>query len=95
MKNIGDVIRALILTKDGLNVLLWLPVFLALLVRSVLFHGFEFEQIKYIFYIFVLLAIFVRFRVGSFDDEMKTNFWGMANINGFGFLILYMECYRE
>ncbi len=91
MNDIKDLRNALLRTGDGRSVFLWLLVFSALLVRSIASSGLSLHQSKYLFFSIIAFLIFSRFRVSSFQPELKTNIWGLINVNAFGLLIIFME----
>lgn len=92
MSELKHLSKVLLHTWDGRSVVFWVPVFLALLVRSITNEGFAFEKIKYLLYPLVLFLIFLRFRERRPDPERRTNLWGFFNVHGFGlFLSIYIE----
>lgn len=94
MNDIKDVRKALIRTGDGKSVLFWLLVFAALFVRSIASNGLALYQSKYLFFSLIAFLIFARFRVISFESELKTNIWGVINVNAFCLFIIFMEIFK-
>lgn len=95
MSGIKELRTALMRTGDGRSVFFWLLIFSALLVRSIVSNGPFLYQIKYLFFSLIAFLIFSRFRVSSFQPELKTNTWGLINVNAFGLFILFMELSNE
>jgi|GEM_PF-4948315 hypothetical protein len=95
MNDLKDLRRALFRTGDGFSVLLWLLIYAVLFVRSIKYDGIAPHQFKYLFLSLITLLIFARFRVSSFQNELRTNIWGFLNVNAFGLIILLMELIYE
>lgn len=91
MNNIKDIRKALFATGDGWSVLIWFLIYSVFFYKSAQFSEINIHHLKYLFFSIVALLIFVRFRVSSFDDETKTNIWGLVNVNGFGLIVLFKE----
>ena len=88
MKYARDLGPLLVRTIDGFSALVWVFVFGALFVRSIGLSGFHFEQLKFVFFQFIAFLIFIRFRVGDSGLNLKTNYWGVINVNAFGVFML-------
>lgn len=86
--------KALIQTGDGRSVFIWLIIFTVLLFRSIAQNGLMFEQFKYVGFLLIEFAIFCQFRVSDFRSELKTNIWGLINVNGFGLFLIYLEFFK-
>lgn len=94
MNDIKDLRKALMRTGDGRSVFFWLLAFGVLLVRSIVSSGPSLHQSKYLFFSIIAFLIFSRFRVSSFQPELKTNIWGLINVNAFGLFIIFMEFFK-
>ena len=95
MNDMKDVRKALIRTGDGRSVLFWWLVFTALLVRSIASSGPAFDQWKYIGFSLLAFLIFCKFREISFQSQLKTNRWGLINVNGFCLFLIYLEFFKS
>ena len=94
MNDMQDLRKALIRTGDGKCVLLWFLIFGVLLVRSIAREGLVPHQAKYIFFSVIVFLIFSRFRVSDFKSGLRTNIFGLVNVNGFGLFIIFMEFFN-
>ena len=94
MNDIKELRAALMRTGDGRSVFFWLLIFSVLIVRSIVSNGPSLYQSKYLFFSLIAFLIFSRFRVSSFQTELKTNIWSLVNVNAFGLFILFMEFYK-
>lgn len=94
MKDVIKLRKALIRTSDGISVFFWFLVFSVLLIRSIASGGPALHQLRYLFFSIIAFLIFSRFRVSSFQSELKTNTWGFINVNGFGLFIIFLEFFK-
>lgn len=94
MNDMKDLRNALMRTGDGRSVSLWLLVFSVLLVRSIVSSGLALDQSKYLFFSLIVFLIFSSFRVSCFQPELKTNIWGLINVNAFGLFLIFMEFFK-
>lgn len=94
MNDIKELRAALIRTGDGRSVFFWLLIFSVLLVRSIVLNGLTFDQFKYIGFSIVVFLIFTRFRVTDYQSELRTNLWGLLNVNCFGLFLIFMEFFK-
>lgn len=94
MNDLQDLRKALIRTCDGISVIMWSLVFVGLAARSIAINGLALQQSKYIFFSLIVLLIFSRFRVIDFRSELKSNAWGVMNINSFGVFVVFMEFFK-
>jgi hypothetical protein len=94
MNSMKDAREALIRTADGRSVLVWVLVYSVLLVRSIVSGGLFLDQLKYLFFSFIVFGMFCNFRVSSFQPMLKTNMLGFIVVNAFGAFILYKELFK-
>jgi hypothetical protein len=94
MNDINDLRAALMRTGDGRSVFFWLLIFSALLVQAIVSNGPSLYQSKYLFFSLIVFLIFCKFRVSDFRSELKTNIWGLINVNGFGLFLIFLEFFK-
>jgi hypothetical protein len=91
MNNTNDLFRLLLRTIDGRFALFWSCLFMIFFVQKLIALGFTINLIRFIFFSTMVMLIFKRFRVSSYDNKYKPIIWGLININMFGFFIIWLE----
>lgn len=95
MNDLRNLRNALLRNGDVIVVFLWVLIFSAVFVRSILSSGPSLDQLKYLFFSIIAFLICTSFRVSSRRPEQKAKLWGLINVNIFGILMIFKEFLNE
>lgn len=81
-------------TIDGKFFMAWCIIITATGFFHLFLYEITIEEVRFIFYPFLILLVFLRFRMSENNPYERFNKWGCININSLGLLIFYMEFYK-